>query len=264
MAPNWLLLIIVGGKGGIGKSLLATLLATIFGTFGNPPLLVQADMQKRLEELFPETITIDINALENIDDDQLALVRAFSPIPASMRICAANRRDQIVDVAATWHKPIIRYCAEIDLARQVAELGGKLVILCPTTADSDSLALTIETVQMVERLVSAAEIVFVRNNYPARVAFNVPELVKLFGKSELKRILEAHHHMTIPAINPSIWGKFERAGLNPAEVIDAEAASLMSIADADVDTVHVMQGRVERWLNEFQAQAEIIAKLRHA
>lgn len=261
----WLLLIIVGGKGGIGKTLLATLLTTTFIASGRPPLLVQADLQRRLDAHFPElTATIDINALENIDEDPLALVRAFALIPKTMRVCAEGNRDQVVDVAATWHKPIIRYAAEIGLAEKVAALGGKLVFLCPTTADSDSLALSVETAQMIEALVPVAQIVFVRNDYPAPVTFDAPDLIRRFGKTDLRRILGDHHHMALPAISPSIWGKFERAALSPVDVVNADPGDLISIAGADVDTVELMQHRVEKWLNEFIAQAETIAALRKA
>ncbi len=259
MTALWTLFIIVAGRGGIGKTLLAALLTTALLKLGRPPLLVQADIQRRLDSLFPDlTTTINIDKLEELEQNPLALVRAFATIPTTMRICAAGERDEIVDTAATWHAPIVRYCAEVRLAEKVAALRGRLVFLVPTTADTDSLLLAVETAQMIETLVPVAQLVLVLNAYPTPVTFDVPDVIKQFGKSELQRLLKKHRQIILPAISPAIWGVFERANLNPMDVVAADPKELMSIAKADIDTVEIMQARVERWLNDFIMQANTI------
>ena len=159
--------------------------------------------------------------------------------------------------------PIIRYCAEIGLAEQVAALHGKMAFLLPTTADSDSLLLAIEAAQTIEALVPAASIVFVRNSYPTKVSFDVSDVTNRFGKAEVQRLLNEHRQMVMPAISPGIWGIFERANLSPTAVITADPAELMSVAAADVDTVRIKQRRVEKWVNLFIEQAKQIEALRN-
>jgi hypothetical protein len=259
MTALWTLFIIVAGRGGIGKTLLASLLTTALLKLGRPPLLVQADIQRRLDSLFPDlTTTINIDKLEELEQNPLALVRAFAAIPTTMRICAADGRDEIVDSAATWHTPIVRYCAEVRLAEKVASLHGRLVFLVPTTADTDSLLLAIETAQMIETLVPMAQLVLVLNAHPTPVTFDVPDVMKKFGKSELQRLLKAHRQIVLPAISPAIWGVFERANLSAMDVIAADPKDLMTVVRADIDTVEIMQGRVEKWLNAFIVQASTI------
>lgn len=259
MDALWSLYIIVAGRGGIGKTLLAALLTTALLKLGRPPLLVQADIQRRLDTLFPDlTTTINIDRLEELSQNPMALVRAFAAIPTTMRICAAGGRDEIVDTAATWHTPIVRYCAEVRLAEKVASLRGRLVFLVPTTADTDSLLLAIETVQMIETLVPMAQLVLVLNAHPTPVTFDVPDVIKKFGKSELQRLLKSHRQIILPAISPAIWGVFERANLSAMDVIAADPKDLMTVVRADIDTVEIMQGRVEKWLNAFIAQASTI------
>lgn len=261
----WLLLVIVAGRGGIGKSLLATLLTVALLRLNRPPLLVQADIQRRLDVLFPDlTKTINIDKLEELTENPMALINAFSAIPATMRICAAGGRDEIVDTAATWHVPIIRYAAEVGLARKAESLGGRLVFLVPTTADTDAVLLAVETVRMIETLVPNAKMVFVLNSYPAPVTFDVPDVVKQFGKAELQRLLKKHRQIVLPAISPAIWGPFERANKSPLDVIAADPSDLTAIVHADIDTVEIMQGRVEKWVNDFIAQADTILQLRNA
>jgi hypothetical protein len=265
MNALWTLFIIVAGRGGIGKTLLAALLTTALLKFGRPPLLVQADIQRRLDSLFPDiTTTINIDRLEELTANPLALVRAFAAIPSTMRICAASGRDEIVDTAATWHTPIVRYCAEVRLAAKVDSLRGRLVFLVPTTADTDSLLLAVETARMIETLVPTAQLVFVLNAHPTPVTFDVPDVIKRFGKSELQRLLKQHRQIIMPAISPAIWGVFERANLSAVDVIAADPKDLMTIVGADIDTVEITQGRVEKWLNDFIAQAETILQFPNA
>jgi hypothetical protein len=259
MNTLWTLFIIVAGRGGIGKTLLAALLTTALLKLGRPPLLVQADIQRRLDALFPDlTTTINIDKLEELEKNPLALARAFAAIPTTMRICAAGERDEIVDTAATWHTPIVRYCAEIRLAEKVAALRGRLIFLVPTTADTDSLLLAVDTAQMIETMVPMAQLVLVLNAHPTSVSFDVPDVIKKFGKAELQRVLKAHRQIVLPAISPAIWGVFERANLSPIDVIASDPKDLMALVRADIDTIEIMQGRVEKWLNGFIAGANKI------
>lgn len=181
-------------------------------------------------------------------------------IPATMRICAADGRDEIVDTAATWHTPIVRYCAEVRLAEKVTALRGRLIFLVPTTADTDSLLLAVETAQMIETLVPMAQLVLILNAHPTPVTLDVPDVIKKFGKSELQRLLKKHRQIILPAISPAIWGVFERANLSAVDVITADPKDLMPVVRADIDTVEIMQGRVEKWLNAFIAQASTILR----
>lgn len=264
MRPIWIMYLIVAGRGGIGKTLLAVLLATLLLRLNRPPLLLQADIQRRLDALYPDlTSTISIDKLDELANDPLALVRAFSAIPARMRECAAAARDLIVDTAATWHSPIIRYAAEIRLAEKTAALKGQLTFMVPTTADVDSMALAIETLRMIERLVPTSRTFVIMNCYPEPPDFEVPALQKHFGRNEVQRLLKRHAQIKLPPISPKIWGQFERANLTPLDVIAAEPAELTEVAGDNVDTVEVMQGRVAAWLNLFSVEAKSLLLAPH-
>jgi hypothetical protein len=261
---RWLAMIVVSGRGGVGKTLLTSLLATTLLQAGRAPVLVQADTQRRLDALFPDlTTTIDINLLDELANDPLAVAKAFSPIPKGMRIAAHNHGDAIVDVAATWHTPVIHYCAQVSLAKKAIDLGGRLLFLLPTTADVDAVMLTIETVKMIETLVPLAKIILVRNAHPAHVDFLVQDVVKKFGKTDVQRILKSYNIITLPAISPTVWGYFERANLSPLDVIAADPKDLVSVMRTDVDTVEIAQAMVESWMNTFIQQTKTVFAFRH-
>ena len=260
----WLLIIIAAGRGGVGKTLLAAMLAAYLLRLGRPPLLIEADVQRRLHALYPAlTVPVNINCWEEMQQDPLALARAFARIPEVARVCAAAGRDQLVDTAATWHTPIIEYCAEINLAQLVQDLGGRLVFLLPITADLDSMNLMIGTIRMIEALLPAAKIVPVRNAYQGVPEIWSPALVEKFGQTELKRISKKHPAIAFPAISPIIWGPFERANLSVIDVIAGDPKKLMAITKTDQDTTAIMQCRIADWANRAFEQLEHIFALRN-
>lgn len=75
----WKCFIILAGRGGIGKTLIAMLLTVALLLRNRTPAIVEADLQKRLHLLFPDLVTtIDIDQLDALAEDPLALARAFS------------------------------------------------------------------------------------------------------------------------------------------------------------------------------------------
>jgi CobQ/CobB/MinD/ParA nucleotide binding domain len=253
----WACFVVAAGRGGVGKTTISMLLAAILLLEGRTPTILEADLQNRLNLLFPDLVTtVDIDQLDALADDPLALARAFSSIPRAVRTAAVTRTDVIVDSAATWHEPIIKYCARIDLGEKVAALGGKLVFLLPVTADTDSIILAIGAGRKIESLLPRAELIFVINEYPHTVAFDTPAVNSVYGTDEINRLLTHHRQVRLRSISQKIWGNFERANMSVLDVSDANPTDLMKIADADVDTTEIMQGIVQGWLNSFTAEMQ--------
>lgn len=265
LLPLWRAFIICGGRGGIGKTLLAMLMTVVLLKIGRRPRLLQADIQQRLEKLFPDlTTTISIDQLEALADDPLALVKAFSEISRAARLCAAENRDLVVDTAATWHTQTIRYCAEARLPGKIAALGGKLTFLLPVTADADSVSLAVDTALKIEQLLPSAELVFVLNDHPERVVIDLEAVKAQYGEAEIKRLLQETPQIRLPKISQKIWGNFERANLSAIDVIAADVQELTAIADADVDTTEVMQDRIGAWLNAFSKEISPLLRFRES
>jgi len=241
--------VILSGRGGVGKTLLAMLLTVALLIRNRTPRIIEADLQKRLDLLFPDRVTtIDIDQLEALEEDPLALARVFAAIPQAAREAgAASCADVIVDTAATWHQPIIKYAAEIRLAETVKQSDGALVFLVPFTADADAILLAVDTAQKIEQLHPKTELVFVINEHPQKPRFDLPALKSV--QNELKRLFTDHRQIRLQAIHEKIWGNFERANLSVLDVSIADPADLIDVAKADVDTVAMMQGRVEAWTN---------------
>lgn len=259
----WKCFIILAGRGGIGKTLVAMLLTVALLLRNRTPAIVEADLQKRLHLLFPDLVTtIDIDQLDALAEDPLALARAFSAIPKAVRDAAAKKTDVIVDTAATWHQPIIKYSAEIRLTEKVAELGGKLVFLVPVTADTDAILLAIDTAEKIEQLLPQAELIFVINEHPHAVVFDIAAVNSIHGADKVKRLLSDHRQVRLREIPQKIWGNFERANMSVLDVSSADANDLIEIARADVDTIELMQGRVAQWLNSFIAEMQPVLQFR--
>jgi len=117
------------------------------------------------------------------------------------------------------------------------------------TADADAILLAVDTAQK-----PGAELVFVINGHPQVPRFDLPALQSVQG--ELKRLFGNHSQIRLPAIHEKFWGNFERAGMSVLDVSSADPADLINIAKADVDTVAMMQGRVEAWMNVFMKEVQ--------
>ena len=206
-------------------------------------------MQKRLHLLFPERVTtVDIDKIEAMESDPLAVARAFAAIPQAAReVASKTGTDVILDTAATWHQPIIRYAAEIRLPDQVKASGGELVFLVPMTADADAILLAVDTAQKIEQLLPGTALVFVLNEHPQPIRFDLPALNSI--QREIKRLIAQHRSLRLPAIHQKIWGPFERANLSVVDVSAADPADLVDVAQTDIDTISLMQGRVDTWMN---------------
>lgn len=205
-SATWKMFVILSGRGGVGKTLLAMLLTVALLIQNRTPRIVDADLQKRLQFLFPDYVTsVDIDQFEALEQDPLALARAFAAVPQAARAAAASVcTDVIVDTAATWHAAVIKYCAEIRLPETVKKLNGELVFLVPLTADADAILLAVDTAQKIEQLLPGAELVFVINGHPQVPRFDLLALQSVQG--ELKRLFANHSQILLPAIHEKFWG----------------------------------------------------------
>lgn len=240
----------------MGKTLLSMLLTVALLIRNRTPRIVDADLQKRHQLPFPDRVTsIDIDQLEALEQDPLALARVFAAIPRAAREAGSSScTDVVLDTAATWHGPVIKYAAEIRLVETVKKLNGELMFLVPFTADADAILLAVDTAQKIEQLLPGAELVFVINGHPQAPRFDLPALQSV--QDELKRLFDGHRQIRLPAIHEKFWGNFERAGMAVLDVSSADPADLIDIAKADVDTVAMMQGRVEAWMNTFLKEVQ--------
>jgi cellulose biosynthesis protein BcsQ len=103
--PTWNLFVILSGRGGVGKTLLSMLLTVALMLRERTPRIIEADLQRRLRLLFPERVTtIDIDQVEALENDPLAVARAFAAIPQAAREAAlATGVDVILD--GVYRKP---------------------------------------------------------------------------------------------------------------------------------------------------------------
>ncbi len=202
----WLLLLVLAGRGGVGKTLLCSLLTSYLLRLGRPPAVLEYDVQARLAGLFPDiTIPVQIDRWAEFGDDPVILARIFSRIPAIARQIAGHGRDQIVDTAAAWHTPTIEYCAEARIAETVAALKGRMVFLLPTTADTESIILMLSTVRAIERLLPTATIVPVRNEFFGAPNLGSPAVLQRFNKGEVRRIVNKYPGIKLPRLSPTLW-----------------------------------------------------------
>lgn len=259
----WKCFVILSGRGGVGKTLIASLLTAALLLRDRAPAIIEADMQRRLELLFPKFVQlIDIDQLDALAEDPMALARAFAAIPQAARDAADKRRDVVIDSAATWHLPLIKYVAEIKLGAKIRALNGELIFLIPVTADADAIILGLETAEKIEQLVPDAEVVFVLNQHPHAVRFDIPAVSTVYGAEKAKRLLGSHRQVRLQSVPDKIWGNFERSNMSVLDVATADASDLIGVAEADVDTVEIMQGRIQSWLNSFLDEMQPLLQFR--
>ncbi len=111
--------------GGQGKSLAAELLALFLQSLGFEVQIFSADVQQRLTaKLGDRVVTIDTDLLEAAAEDPLAFLRAFLPVSQAVTRSATDQSCVLLDTAATWDVPTIKYLHDMGFDRSVAQSGG--------------------------------------------------------------------------------------------------------------------------------------------
>ncbi|WP_096704167.1 conjugal transfer protein TraL [Magnetospirillum sp. 15-1] len=189
---------ILQGKGGVGKSLIASLLAQYFRPQEQPLLCVDTDP---VNATFSGYKAFDVETLNIMDGDDIN-PRTFDQLIE--RIMTAEAGRMIIDNGASTFVPLCSYLLQNDVASLLKE-GGHTVRLHSVITGGQALPDTIEGFASLCRNIGTAPVVVWLNEYFGKPVHNG----KTFEESKVyeKNKARIHSLVTIPAVKPETFGQ---------------------------------------------------------
>ncbi len=257
LAAGWHLIVVLSAIGGQGKTLFSELVTLILRSVGYQVRVFTADVQQRLlAKLGDDVITIDTDLLDAASDDPLAVLRAFSPLTNAIAHSAENSGSLVLDTAATWDVPVLRYLRDLHLDRVVTESGGQLIIALVTTSNLDAMRAMTASTELVRGALPLARPVWVLNERVGTVFpsdFD-PQLLDL-EPEQFARMRAGVSEIVLPRMDDRLWQPVDRTpGLNLVKFVTADPARLAPLwADRagnplDRLSAAVVQQRIASWI----------------
>lgn len=255
-AAGWYLIVVLSAIGGQGKTLFTELITLILRSVGHRVRVFSADVQQRLAaKLGDDVVTIDTDLLEAASEDPLAMLRAFSPLTSAVD-SARNGNSLVLDTAATWDVPVLKFLRDTRLDKVVTESGGQLILALVTTSNLDAMRSMMASTELVRGALPLARPVWVLNHRVGTVFppdFD-PRLLKL-KPEQFASMRGGVSEIVLPRMNDRLWQPVDRTpGLNLVKFVTADPAKLASLwADPvgnplDRLSAAVVQRRVASWI----------------
>lgn len=156
--------LILQGKGGVGKSLIAVLLAQYFQSDGEKVICADTDPVNRT---FTKYASLDVAAVEIAEGGNI-VQRKFDPL---MEMIVSTDSDFIIDNGAATFLPLTRYLVENDIYKIMSDHGKKVYIhsvLVGGQAQSDTYDGLAELLAKVDKF---AKVVVWENEFWGKVEF---------------------------------------------------------------------------------------------
>ncbi|AVM73156.1 nucleotide-binding protein [Magnetospirillum gryphiswaldense] len=188
---------ILQGKGGVGKSLIASLLAQYISTPDLKPLCLDTDP---VNATFSGYRAFDVETLDIMEGDDIN-PRTFDHLIE--RIMTGSGERMVIDNGASTFVPLCSYLLQNDVAGLLTEAGHSIRLHSVITG-GQALADTIEGFSSLCRNIPAAPVVVWLNEYFGKAVHNGKgfEDSKVYDKH--KGRVEAL--VTIPAVKPETFG----------------------------------------------------------
>jgi hypothetical protein len=268
IAERWHLIAILSAIGGQGKTFVSELMTLLLQIAGREVHVFSADVQRRLSaKLGDKVIVLDTDLLEATTDDPLALLRAFSPLSQGVAQSVKDRSSIVLDTAATWDVPAIKYLRDLQLDRVVADADGELLVMLVTTSNRDAMRAMISSTEKVRLVLPLARIVWVLNErvgpvFPPDFDAGLLDL----NPQQFADMRATVTEVILPRMDDRIWQPVDRAGLNLVEFVAADPATLAELwidhAGKRLDPLSaaVVQRRVAAWIAALMEAASQAAR----
>lgn len=249
-----LLLLVLSGKGGVGKSLLSLLLGDLYDLNDVALDIVQIDDQNRLaKSLGRDVLTIDIALLKKARKDPGALMRAFGAFYDLAAAMPTSGRSLLVDVGATQQHLLLDYAALTELNDDLVEFGIQARAFIPLVADPESIEQGLRQIESIKRVLPSAALCIVLNERDGKFdAIAANSVAGELYQHHLKPLLTSIPHITMPRIEAGSWGYFERQHCRLLDVVGYDVATAMAVSGLSRPEARIARGDVAAWVQEVE------------
>jgi hypothetical protein len=251
------LILIISGKGGGGKSLTALLLADLFELAGIVLRIFQLDDQQRLEKsIGREVKPIDIALLRKARKDPGVLVSAFSDFYASVESMAIDQRSILLDIGATQQHAFLEYAALTELNDDLVDFGVSTLAFVPLVAEPESIIQAARQVEALAKILPSARPCLILNQRDGIFSSLGREsaAAQLFSERIQPLLSSGMATITMPKIEAGSWAHFERQHQRFIDVVGYDIPTTMRVSGLSRPEARLARGDVAAWFATMESE----------
>lgn len=239
---------VANGKGGVGKSALMMVLATIYEASGRPLRLIDADDKAKLAEFYGEGRVLSLRI--GADAERL---RANPSLAYSYWDQLANEivdADTGVDIGANMDRHIFDWAAKSELSSVFEEAEVTMDIYVPITADPLAVSGGLEVLKAAEQVFPHSRRVLVLNKKlgPFDAYANSDEFAAIARMRE-----RGLYVVEMDCCYSEAWTDFERLKLPPARVLEMDAKTIAARTGLGILAARRALGDYAKWVRTLHA-----------
>ena len=208
-----------GDVGGVGKSVMAILIAMCFALVEAPLKIYELDEQGKLRRfLGPEVESLHAARLDADTDGERDLLPVFAPFHDALTSMSQTQQSVLLEVGGALTELMNSFVAEVDVDDDIMALGLAVIVFLLVVATEESIGQVVGQIGRLRQIMPSARIVIVlneRDGCPKVASADMPEkLAKDFAKA-----LATYPSIRMPRLRPKSRRMLETLGASPATVI---------------------------------------------
>ena len=223
--PPKILFGIFSTAGGIGKSLDADTVATLYRTVRVPVRLIRMESGVRREE-FANDAFIDLDEFAGAATQVGGIAALFDPAWALIEQTFADGGIAIIDGGANSHDKFVTLALETGLSQLVAEEGGRTILMVVLTRDAELIRQSVKLVGDLRGFMPEAEIIVVLNERDGSFLDDATPEGRAYSE-RLQPLLKPGTYVTMPLAGARAIAAFASCGRSITEIMAATDDELM-------------------------------------
>ncbi len=246
---------VIGPKGGLGKTLLARLLIDKHRAAGESTRIVQIDRTPQLPDLYGDAVSVvRLPGAEALRADPLAAVLAMEPYTAAIDSSLRDGATLIVDVGGgPSASGTVEYIGKARVDAYLRQHGVHSTIFLMLLPDPAAMAQSVELGRALEVAHPSAEIVVVLNERDGRFRFFPGSAAERVWRETVAPFLFGRQSMHMPALPAGAMPPFETLGFTFTDIINTDETTIAKRLGMSRAIAATLQGDVAAWLEAMWA-----------
>ena len=236
-----------GGKGGIGKTLLALILLDLYELNGIAYDVMQLDDQQRLAKALKRSIvSLDLRTAKRARQDPKALTKTFAPMHEAISQIRSLQRCLHIDIGATQQHSLFDYSGLVSLDEDLMEFGVQAIAFILVTADAEAIEQAVRSLETLRSVLPSVQPILVLNERDGTME-DLPEGSD--AHNNYRRLL-APRLSTLPSVRMPLipagsWQSFERQSMRVLDVVALDTAGVMAATGLSRPEAKLARGDVQ-------------------
>jgi hypothetical protein len=250
----------LGVAGGIGKSLNADIVATLYRIARVPTKMVRLESGARREE-FPGDAFIDLDAFTEVQSMLGGVAAYFDPAWTLIEATLAEGGTAIVDAGANSHDKLLKLAEETGLSQLVAARGGQVYAMVVVTRDPDLIRQSVDLVTDLCERMPEARIIIVMNERAGAFVNDATREGRSY-REELTPLLKRYPHVKMTLAGAKSIAAFASSRRSIPEIMAATDDELRQWSGLPLLSARSCQTHISAFWDNFASQLQKVLPFR--